>query len=379
MSTINPKKLDYLDRILVFVTILSILFIFIRGYYFIPITVLIILKYDRKYYYVRKYEKIRIRNNSEYSIEVGEDIIDFLTERKYLVLNCILLCVISLILSFFVQPLIINYSKVVEVFLTDYKDLFKDLFDNLNNRLIEVLLINHDKIVEHTKLYFFESLDLMAILYGFLKISQILASNLTYSIFSSFIEYDFSMRFILARKDWFRLRVWNYIMYQVKNDKENLDEINHKITVREIIDGNRLLIDYQDYTKFKEKLKLIPTNFLESILFYDNLPVFKKTNSSELDNIFSQPEDGVRYILPFLTIILPILIEQNFNIITSYFSSKTIVSIGIHIVVAYLIVLCTWNFIKWLRFIDKRRQIDSFFNKDINEELENRKKNEETI
>lgn len=374
MSTINSKRLDYLDYIIVLVTILSISFIFIRGYYLFPIT-LFIFKYIRKYYKVRKYEKIRKLNNSEYSIEAGEDIIEFLTERKYIVLYCSLICVISIILSIFVQSLIDNYTKVLEVILTDFYELFKNLFYNINSRLLEVLLTNHDKMVEHTKLYFLEFIDIVAILYGFLKISQFLASNLTYYIFSHFIEYDFSMSYILSRKDRFRLRVWNYIMYQVKTDKENLDEINQKVTIRKIRDGNRILIDNQDYRKFKDKLKIIPTNCLENIIFYDNLPVFKQTDSSEIDKIFTQPEDGVRYILPILTIILPILIEKNFNIITSYFSSKTIISIGILLVIIYHIILFIWNFFRWLNFVEKRRQIDSFFNRDINEELENRKKN----
>lgn len=209
----------------------------------------------------------------------------------------------------------------------------------------------------------------------FIYIRLFFANILAHHFVSYCIDYDFSIDNILSNKTFFRLKLWNYIMYKVNSNKETEENLNIKINERKIIDENRKLIDSDEHQKFKRKLNSMSTECLEKILYYDNLPIFEDKNDTEFIDKLTNINGLWPYFVGFSTILIPILIEKNYSIILSH---VTILSIPRWFFVISLIfsgIVIVWNIYKMLRFVDKRKQIDSFFINDIREALENINKN----
>ena len=164
-------------------------------------------------------------------------------------------------------------------------------------------------------------------------------------------------------------------MYKDLNGEISNEEINNGnniILVRKIIDSNRILIDNEEHEKFKNKLKSMKKECLEKILFYDQLPIFKKNDSFNFIDELTKAEGISHYVLALFTILLPILLENSFSSIVSWFNSLSKPILLLVICIIFILTLCAWNLYKIFKFVDKRKQIDSFFFNDVKEALENK-------
>lgn len=219
----------------------------------------------------------------------------------------------------------------------------------------------------------FDDKQFIGLLFIYLRLSF---SNFFAHHFSSYwIEYDFSMDNILSNKTLFRLKLWNYIMHKEDSKKETEENLNIKIYERKIIDENRKLIDSDEHKRFKEKLSSMSMECLEKILYYDNLPIFEDKRDIKLMDKLTNIDGFWTYSVGFVTILIPILIEQNYSTILSNVVDLSIPKWILVISLIFSGIVIVWNIYKMLRFVDKRKQIDSFFINDIREALENINKN----
>ena len=208
----------------------------------------------------------------------------------------------------------------------------------------------------------------------FFLLSLYFSMIISFFIFSYYFEYDFSVKNITANKNYFRLKVWNYIMYkEINSEISNEEENNNIILEREIIRRNRILIDNDEHEKFKNKLKSMKRECLEKILFYDQLPTFKNSTSFKFIDEAMKPEGISPYVLTLFTILLPILLENSFSSIVSFFNSLSKPILLFVICTIFILTIFVWNLYKMVKYVDKRKQIDSFFFNDIKEALENKK------
>ena len=173
------------------------------------------------------------------------------------------------------------------------------------------------------------------------------------------------MTYVLSSKKFYRLNTWNNIMY-----KDEYEQNKSRVIIdKEILDKNRKLIEFEEYKEFKSRLKKISDWDLEEIIFYDRLPFFKT-------NILTW------FFTTILTTILtPIQIPSLLRWLIEFwydsFGNDLIINLIIIIILLLLILLisvCLY-FYKSYTFPEKRKQIDSFFYKDILEELKNRNNN----
>ena len=157
-------------------------------------------------------------------------------------------------------------------------------------------------------------------------------------------------------------------MYKPDGMKTN-SKADEVIFIRNMINRNRELINYEEHNLFKEKLKSIPIECLEEIIFYDKLPIFKKDYKKDI----TDPEGFSKYFYAGLTLILPVLIESNYTIIVSLYNKFSKPFLLLCLAGLFTAVIIIWNIYKFLTFTDKRNQIDTFFYDDIKAELEARR------
>ena len=93
--------------------------------------------------------------------------------------------------------------------------------------------------------------DIIIIIATFNTLSIILAIIITNFRLTYRKEYDFSKENVLSNRKYFRLKLWNYIMYK-PNRVESTNKKDDLIYIRDIIRKNRELIDYNEYDLFKK-------------------------------------------------------------------------------------------------------------------------------
>ena len=256
-----------------------------------------------------------------------------------------------------------------------------DINKNYTNNRMYLVWLSLNYFIISTLLFFIEIMVLENVCALEDKVilgSLFIGLRLFFSIFltnhfaSYWFEYDFSMDNILSNKTFFRLKLWNYIIHKVIIKKETEENFNIKIYERKIIDENKKLIDSDEHKEFKEKINSMSKECLEKILYYDNLPIFEDKNETELIDKLTNINGFWPYFVGFLTILSPILIEKNYSTILSYIIELSIPKWILAISSIFPLILIIWNLYKRLRFVDKRKQIDSFFFNDIKEALENK-------
>ena len=320
-----------------------------------------------------------------------ENTLDFL--RNYKVQNYVLYVVniLTVLVTAYLMPLYVSFKLIMIIVVIDYICIkeYKNTTDKslnkekLNERLY-LVIFSFSYLLISWITYFFENKFLILyeiknfcnddlvklnvlIISGFFFLLNIFLSAIISNIFSSYcIEYDFSINNIIANKNYFRLKVWNYIMYKDLNGESSNEENNNIILEREIINRNRILIDNDEHEEFKNKLKSMKRECLEKFLFYDQLP----TTSFKLIDEVTKPEGISSYVLALFTILLPILLENSFSSIVCFFNSLSKPVLLLVICIIFILTLSAWNFYKIFKFVDKRKQIDSFFFNDIKEALE---------
>ena len=330
-STVNimyySNNYNVLKGILYLVNFLMII-IFLNKPFYLSFKLIIIILMDFIYY-----DCIKAYKNSTDKSLIKEK----LNMAKYTVIFSFSFLLISYILFFFENPILIIYK--IENWCTG------DILHRLKIIIISCF---------------------------FLLLSFLFSIILSNNFYSYCIEYDFSINNIIANKNYFRLKVWNYIMYKDLNGESSNEEINNGnniILVRKIIDSNRILIDNEEHEKFKNKLKSMKKECLEKILFYDQLPIFKKNDSFNFIDELTKAEGISHYVLALFTILLPILLENSFSSIVSWFNSLSKPILLLVICIIFILTLCAWNLYKIFKFVDKRKQIDSFFFNDVKEAL----------
>lgn len=324
-----------------------------------------------------------------------ENTLDFL--RNYKVQNYVLYVVniLTVLVTAYLMPLYVSFKLIMIIVVIDYICIkeYKNTTDKslnkekLNERLY-LVIFSFSYLLISWITYFFENKFLILyeiknfcnddlvklnvlIISGFFFLLNIFLSAIISNIFSSYcIEYDFSINNIIANKNYFRLKVWNYIMYKDLNGESSNEENNNIILEREIINRNRILIDNDEHEEFKNKLKSMKRECLEKFLFYDQLPTFKNSTSFKLIDEVTKPEGISSYVLALFTILLPILLENSFSSIVCFFNSLSKPVLLLVICIIFILTLSAWNFYKIFKFVDKRKQIDSFFFNDIKEALE---------
>lgn len=324
-----------------------------------------------------------------------ENTLDFL--RNYKVQNYVLYVVniLTVLVTAYLMPLYVSFKLIMIIVVIDYICIkeYKNTTDKslnkekLNERLY-LVIFSFSYLLISWITYFFENKFLILyeiknfcnddlvklnvlIISGFFFLLNIFLSAIISNIFSSYcIEYDFSINNIIANKNYFRLKVWNYIMYKDLNGESSNEENNNIILEREIINRNRILIDNDEHEEFKNKLKSMKRECLEKFLFYDQLPTFKNSTSFKLIDEVTKPEGISSYVLALFTILLPILLENSFSSIVCFFNSLSKPVLLLVICIIFILTLSAWNFYKIFKFVDKRKQIDSFFFNDIKESLE---------
>lgn len=306
------------------ITCFAILFTFIRiEYFFLNLIVIIVL--DIIFYIERKeVEKIKLKET------------EFLSEED--------------------KELVKNYpnSRLIYVSLSSFQLFFAFIFYFILNKLETIYKAPVDRVI-NIAVFFTLSIFLAIIITNF---------RLSYRE-----EYDFSIKNILSNKSYFRLKFWNYVMYKPDGMKTN-SEADGIIFIRNMINRNRELIDYQEHNLFKEKLKSISIECLEEIIFYDKLPIFKKDYKKDI----TDPEGVSPYLYAGLTLIVPVLLESNYTVIVSLYNNLSKPFLLLCLAGLFIIVIIIWNIYKFLTFTDKRNQIDTFFYDDIKAELEARRK-----
>ena len=324
-----------------------------------------------------------------------ENTLDFL--RNYKVQNYVLYVVniLTVLVTAYLMPLYVSFKLIMIIVVIDYICIkeYKNTTDKslnkekLNERLY-LVIFSFSYLLISWITYFFENKFLILyeiknfcnddlvklnvlIISGFFFLLNIFLSAIISNIFSSYcIEYDFSINNIIANKNYFRLKVWNYIMYKDLNGESSNEENNNIILEREIINRNRILIDNDEHEEFKNKLKSMKRECLEKFLFYDQLPTFKNSTSFKLIDEVTKPEGISSYVLALFTILLPILLENGFSSIVCFFNSLSKPVLLLVICIIFILTLSAWNLYKIFKFVDKRKQIDSFFFNDIKEALE---------
>lgn len=324
-----------------------------------------------------------------------ENTLNFL--RNYKVQNYVLYVVniLTVLVTAYLMPLYVSFKLIMIIVVIDYICIkeYKNTTDKslnkekLNERLY-LVIFSFSYLLISWITYFFENKFLILyeiknfcnddlvklnvlIISGFFFLLNIFLSAIISNIFSSYcIEYDFSINNIIANKNYFRLKVWNYIMYKDLNGESSNEENNNIILEREIINRNRILIDNDEHEEFKNKLKSMKRECLEKFLFYDQLPTFKNSTSFKLIDEVTKPEGISSYVLALFTILLPILLENSFSSIVCFFNSLSKPVLLLVICIIFILTLSAWNFYKIFKFVDKRKQIDSFFFNDIKEALE---------
>lgn len=324
-----------------------------------------------------------------------ENTLDFL--RNYKVQNYVLYVVniLTVLVTAYLMPLYVSFKLIMIIVVIDYICIkeYKNTTDKslnkekLNERLY-LVIFSFSYLLISWITYFFENKFLILyeiknfcnddlvklnvlIISGFFFLLNIFLSAIISNIFSSYcIEYDFSINNIIANKNYFRLKVWNYIMYKDLNGESSNEENNNIILEREIINRNRILIDNDEHEEFKNKLKSMKRECLEKFLFYDQLPTFKNSTSFKLIDEVTKPEGISSYVLALFTILLPILLENSFSSIVCFFNSLSKPVLLLVICIIFILTLSAWNLYKIFKFVDKRKQIDSFFFNDIKEALE---------
>lgn len=324
-----------------------------------------------------------------------ENTLDFL--RNYKVQNYVLFVVniLTVLVTAYLMPLYVSFKLIMIIVVIDYICIkeYKNTTDkSLNkeklNERVYLVIFSFSYLLISWMSYFIENKFLILyeiknfcnddlvklnvlIISGFFFLLNIFLSAIISNIFSSYcIEYDFSINNIIANKNYFRLKVWNYIMYKDLNGESSNEENNNIILEREIINRNRILIDNDEHEEFKNKLKSMKRECLEKFLFYDQLPTFKNSTSFKLIDEVTKPEGISSYVLALFTILLPILLENSFSSIVCFFNSLSKPVLLLVICIIFILTLSAWNLYKIFKFVDKRKQIDSFFFNDIKEELE---------
>lgn len=183
------------------------------------------------------------------------------------------------------------------------------------------------------------------------------------------IEYDFSMQYILSDKKYYRLRVWNLIMY-----REKYEDNDEKILIWDMEKNNRKLITIKEYRQFKNSLNKMSKETLEEMIFYDSLPVLKPNslfNELSLDPM--DTNESNKMFLGSIVLLLPIIIEKIFSFILGSKGTPTIKNF-LFLLITILIFMVSgitiWWIYKYFTFRDKREQINSFFYDTIKEELD---------
>lgn len=324
-----------------------------------------------------------------------ENTLDFL--RNYKVQNYVLFVVniLTVLVTAYLMPLYVSFKLIMIIVVIDYICIkeYKNTTDkSLNkeklNERVYLVIFSFSYLLISWISYFIENKFLILyeiknfcnddlvklnvlIISGFFFLLNIFLSAIISNIFSSYcIEYDFSINNIIANKNYFRLKVWNYIMYKDLNGESSNEENNNIILEREIINRNRILIDNDEHEEFKNKLKSMKRECLEKFLFYDQLPTFKNSTSFKLIDEVTKPEGISSYVLALFTILLPILLENSFSSIVCFFNSLSKPVLLLVICIIFILTLSAWNLYKIFKFVDKRKQIDSFFFNDIKEALE---------
>ena len=183
------------------------------------------------------------------------------------------------------------------------------------------------------------------------------------------IEYDFSMQHILSDKKYYRLRIWNLIMY-----REKYEDNDEKIFIWDMMENNRKLISIEEYRQFKNSLNKMSKESLEEIIFYDCLPVLKPNSLVNDLNLDPMNTNGSNQIfLSFILLLIPIIMEKLFSFILASKDKSVIINfllLFLWIFIFAFIGIIIWWIYKYLTFREKRAQIDSFFYDTIKEELE---------
>lgn len=322
-----------------------------------------------------------------------ENSINYLRNNKVLVL--FLVNILAVVTAYFI-PLYVSFKLIMilvidYIFINKYKNTTdKSLIKEKLNEGIYLVIFSFSYWLISLILYSFEipilifyeiknfcnddlvKFNVIIISCSFFLLSVLFTMIVSNFFFSYCIEYDFSIENITANKNYFRLKVWNYIMYKEKSSEVSDEENNNIILQRKIIDRNRILIDNDEHEMFKNKLKSMKRECLERILFYDQLPTFKHSNSFKFIDEVTKSEGISTYVLALVTILLPILLENSFSSIVSWFNSLSKPVLLLVICIIFILTLCAWNLYKIFKFVDKRKQIDSFFFNDIKEALENK-------
>lgn len=292
----------------------------------------------------------------------------------YYCLSLIFIIVIDI--SFYIHRKKVEKINLKELELLTEED--KELIKNYSNTRFSAISLSHLQIffafmfnfvIVYLETIYDDPLDRIINIVLFFSLSIFFAIIITNYYLTYRVEYDFSIRNILSNKNYFRLKFWNYVMYKPDGMETNEKE-DGIIFIREIINKNRELIDDEEHSIFREKLKSISIENLEKIIFYDKSPIFKKDYKKEL----TDPEGFSGHLFAGLTLILPILIESRFTDILSLFNNISKPKLLLFIAVLFMIVIFLWNLYKFLTFSEKRNQIDSFFYDDIKAELDSRKK-----
>ena len=324
-----------------------------------------------------------------------ENIMDYLRKYKVQYFVIFLVNILALVTAYLI-PLYVSFKLLIIIGVVDYicineyknrtdKSLIKVKFNEgiyLVLFSFSILLISWiSYFVESQFLIFYEIKNFcndnlvkfnVIIISSFFFLLNIFLSVIISNFFFSYCnEYDFSIKNITANKNYFRLKVWNYIMYKEINSEISNEENNNIILEREIINRNRILIDNDEHEEFKNKLKSMKRECLEKFLFYDQLPIFKNSTSFKFIDEVTKPEGISHYVLALFTILLPILLENSFSSIVCFFNSLSKPVLLLVICIIFILTLSAWNLYKIFKFVDKRKQIDSFFFNDIKEALEN--------
>ena len=114
---------------------------------------------------------------------------------------------------------------------------------------------------------------------GIMGLIILLILSLTYLlnslIVTFFLEYNFTMNYVLAYKTSYRRRLWTYLRYRTEIS-ERIKNNEYIFKIKDIKKQNRELVRFEELEKVQNGIKNLTIKQLEFILFYDNAPVFNK-------------------------------------------------------------------------------------------------------